>query len=223
MMKKVLFFIVAACVSVTQCWASFSVETTRLVFEESNKSEQVTVANKGSKNYLVQSWIEDVEGRHTMDYLVVPPLFKIKPESKQAIQIVRNSGQPSDRENLYWINIKFLEPSSKDAKNVLRYSVVNRIKLIHRPKDLEEVQIAEEVKKLKISANGKQLSVENPTPVYINLNNIFLNGKEINNPGYIEPRGAVNIDVETVPGADSVIRLNYINDFGVSLDEEFSL
>lgn len=223
MIKKILFFIAASCVSVTHCLAAFSVETTRLVFEESNKSEQVTVANKGSKNYLVQSWIEDVEGKHTMDYLVVPPLFKIKPESKQAIQIIRNSVQPADRESLYWINIKFLEPSSKDAKNVLRYSVVNRIKLIHRPKELEEIQIAEEVKKLKVSTNGKQLLIENPTPVYINLNNVFIGEKEISNPGYIEPHATVHIDLESVPKAEGIIRLNYINDFGVALQEDFSL
>ncbi|WP_370681582.1 molecular chaperone [Comamonas sp. GB3 AK4-5] len=223
MIKKILFLVATTCVGLSNSWAAFSVEATRLVYEESNKSEQVTVANKGGKNYLVQSWIEDASGKHTMDFLAVAPLFKLKGDSKQSIQIIRNSAQPTDRESLYWINIKFVEPTSKDGVNVLRYSLVNRIKLLHRPDVLRDVQVAEEVKKLKVAVEGKQLVLENPSAVYINTNNIYVNEQAVENPGYIAPHSSARIDLEEAPKSKSLVRVNYINDYGVSLNQEFGI
>jgi fimbrial chaperone protein len=220
MIKKILFFMAAACVGIGNSLAAFSVETTRLVYEESNKSEQVTVANKGGKNYLVQTWIEDINGKHSMDFLAVAPLFKLKGDSKQSIQIIRNSVQPTDRESLYWINIKFVEPTSKDGANVLRYSLVNRIKLIHRPDALLDVQMVEEVKKVKASVEGKQLVLENPSAVYINLNNVYVNEQVLENPGYIAPHSSERIELKESLKPKSIVRLNYINDYGVSLNHE---
>lgn len=223
MMKKTLIFIVASMMGVASSWAAFSVETTRVVYEEKNKSAQFTVANKGKKNYLVQSWIEDANGKHSMDFLAVAPLFKLNGDSKQSIQIIRNSTQPGDRETLYWINIKFVEPSPKGEENVLRYSVTNKIKLIHRPHVLQGVEMPEQVKNLKVSSDGQLLTIENPGAVYINLNNLLINEKNIENPGYISPHETVRIKLKDVSSPGSRVRVNYINDFGASLNEEFGI
>lgn len=45
---------------------------------------------------------------------------------------------PSDKESLYWLNVKFVAPSSEDLEHVLRYSMTNKIKLIYRPTALSD-------------------------------------------------------------------------------------
>ncbi|WP_027014285.1 fimbrial biogenesis chaperone [Comamonas composti] len=203
--------------------AAFSVESTRLIYEEKNKSAQVTVSSQGHKNYLVQSWVETSAGKHTMDFVIVPPLFKLPGDRKNSIQVIRNSQQPSDRESLYWLNIKFVEPSSKDEKNVLRFSVTNRIKLIHRPDSLKDIDMTEMAKQIKVSSSQHELILENPGAVYINLNKLLLGDKELENPGYLPPYSTVKIPLEESPASGSQIQINYLNDYGASFFQSFPI
>jgi fimbrial chaperone protein len=201
--------------------AAFSVETTRIIHHENDKSSQFTVSNTGNKNYLIQTWIETTDNKQTNDFAAVPPLFKLNANTKNTIQVIRNSQQPADRESLYWANIKFVEPSVVKQDNVLRYSITNRIKLIYRPEVLRNVDLTEQVSKLKFTVSGKKLLIENPTPVYVNLNGISVGDDVQKNPGYFAPFSKTTIDLSKHYAADNAVKINYINDFGASISTTF--
>ncbi|EGK4669813.1 hypothetical protein IO967_004851, partial [Escherichia coli] len=64
--------------------------------------------------------------------------------------------------------------------------VNNCIKLIMRPASLENIKDASYGDKLRWSINNGKLTVENPTPYYINFSEIKLNGKNITPPVFVK-------------------------------------
>lgn len=204
--------------------ASFSLQTTRVIHHEKERASQVTVSSSGESNYLVQSWVENRQEQQSNDFVTIPPLFKLNGGDQNAIQIIRNVELPGNQETLYWLNVKFVAPSQQDAVDVLRYSVTKKIKLIYRPESLRDVRLSEEVQRLAFSLEAGQLKVVNPTGVYVNLNGIYLNGVSLPNPGYFAPNSTSHIVLESPPAAGSgEVRVNYINDYGSSLNTTFGL
>ncbi|HHN8366557.1 TPA: fimbrial biogenesis chaperone [Morganella morganii] len=71
---------------VSESYAGFGLETTRVIYHEKNNSEGVVAFNtdKG-RNYLLQSWVEDKAGNISPDFVSTPPLVKLRAEKKEYI------------------------------------------------------------------------------------------------------------------------------------------
>lgn len=72
----------------------------------------------------------DDSEKQKIPFTVTPPLFRIEPESVNAIRIVLTDPKlPSDKESIYWLNVKSIPPSDPNATNNLTISINNKIKV----------------------------------------------------------------------------------------------
>ncbi|MEQ5169931.1 molecular chaperone [Proteus terrae] len=211
--------------TVTSSFAGFGLETTRVIYNEQSNNEGFVAFNTDKDtNYLLQSWIEDLNGEVTQNFVITPPLLKLVAQQKNTLQVTKNITLPNDIESMYWINVKFVAPSNENLENVLRYSMTNKIKLIYRPQLLSNINIEDEVKKLKWSLKNGNMVVTNNTPFFVNIGKIVLNNNEIqDNPGYLPPKSETIIKINKVQSSQNKIQLIYIDDFGKGIPVDFTL
>lgn len=223
--KKIIFSASLLFLFTIKSYAGFGLETTRLVYNEKNKSEGVVAFNTDkNRNYLLQSWIEDVNGNISSDFVTTPPLLKLRAEQKNTLQVTKVAGMPADRETLYWLNVKFVAPSSDDQENVLRYSMTNKIKVIHRPDSLAGKDLDPAAEKLIWKAGERAVTVKNPTPYYIHISGIKINQRDIPfSQGYFAPFSDTTVSLPSSATRNAPVSLMYINDYGKSIEKQFSL
>ena len=224
-LKKILLGLGIIFSSITSSFAGFGLETTRVVYNESNNNEGFVAFNSDKNtNYLLQSWVEDLNGKLTQDFVITPPLIKLMAQQKNTLQVTKNTTLPNDIESMYWINVKFVAPSNENLENVLRYSMTNRIKLIYRPQSLIDVNIEKEIKELRWSVKNTSLVVSNSSPYFINIGKLIVDGNEIEKiPSFLSPKSETTTNVNKTLSGKEKIKLFYIDDFGKSLPMEFAL
>lgn len=128
----------------------------------------------------MQSWVETEDNaREKAPFLITPPLFRLDAKQENVLRIIRTGGNlPADRESLFWLNIKSIPSSARnESVNTLQIAIKTRIKLLYRPSGItgkpEDVAT-----QLSWHTRGNQLIVENPTPFYMNFQEITLDGKK---------------------------------------------
>lgn len=223
--KKIIISASIFILFTAKSYAGFGLETTRLIYQEKNNSEGVVAFNTDkNKNYLLQSWVEDNTGNVSSDFVSTPPLLKLRAEQKNTLQVTKVINLPSDRESLYWLNVKFVAPSREGQENILRYSMTNRIKIIYRPTSLDSNKNIETyVDKLTWSLSGKTITIKNTTPYYVNVSKILINNQEVKLPdGYLTPKSEATIKSENTVNDSDYIKLTYINDYGKAIERTFS-
>ncbi|ENS1097808.1 molecular chaperone [Escherichia coli] len=93
---------------------------------------------------------------------------------------------PADRESVYYLSSLAIPPKkgdkgySKAVQSGLQFAVNTRIKLFYRPAALKDDAVVKALPgKLMVSTDGKTLSIKNPTPYYITMLSMTVNGKSI--------------------------------------------
>lgn len=195
-------------------WAGVVVGGTRVVYDGAKKEAFISVMNSEKTTpYLIQSWVEDsTEPPHKAPFIMTPPLFRLDAGQENGLRIIRAGGNfSSDKESVFWINIKSIPSSQKNDSNQLQISVKTRIKLFYRPANLPGIA-GDAYKALTFSRTGNQLVVNNPTPYHVSFFRVSVGGKEIKNAGMVTPKSSLTW---TLPeGASGSVSWQAINDFG---------
>ncbi|EMH0063874.1 fimbria/pilus periplasmic chaperone [Providencia rettgeri] len=188
---------------------------TRLIYPLGAKQVTLSVINYSKKEkYLINSWVEDSNEKKTSDFIVTPPLFVISPDSENILRIVSTaSGLPKDRESIFWLNVKSIPSIDKnkldESKNILQLAVLSRIKIFIRPTNLS-ISPVEAYAKLTVKKNNSEIIINNPTPYYMNMVSILIDGKQIDNI-MIEPFSDKKLNDSKNPSSFSY---ELINDYG---------
>lgn len=199
----------------TAAHAGITIGGTRVVYPENKKESSIGISNPDNLDYLVQSWVETEDNaREKAPFLITPPLFRLDGKQDNVLRIIRTGGNlPADRESLFWLNIKSI-PSSKrnEISNTLQIAIKTRIKLIYRPASING-KPEDVAAQLSWHMQGNQLIVNNPTPFYMNFQEIKLDGKKVDKVTYAAP------DSETrfaTPGNITARSVSWkiINDYG---------
>lgn len=203
----------------------FSLGGTRVIFHSDKNDVTLPVYNSTSdKIYLVQSWVSTTPttNEHSKEFVVIPPLFRLNQKSSNLIRLLYTGHRlPQDRETLFWLNIKAIPgTSTKYFNNTLQIAFRTVIKLMYRPSGIDaDMSGAEEMMKFNVNNNG--LIVQNPTPYYITLTSVFVNGKSINleNNKHKGTNGLIAPFSYTQLGASGLlnhgkVRYSLINDYG---------
>ncbi|CAI2040273.1 Chaperone protein fimC precursor [Serratia fonticola] len=162
---------------------------TRLIYDGGKKESSLSVTNPDNVPYLIQSWVDTTSGgADKAPFMITPPLFRLNAGQQNVLRVVRIGGNlPTDKESLYWMNIKSIPSGEKtDDQNTLQIAVKTRIKLIYRPQELKGVpeQVAG---RLTWQRSGNKITVTNPTPFYMNFYEVRVSGKKITDATYVAP------------------------------------
>lgn len=190
---------------------------TRVIYPLDSKQTSLAITNSDKKNkFLIQSWVDDSQDKKTNDFIVTPPLFVSNPDSENTLRIIYNGRElPRDRESLYWLNTKSIPSANKDDlkdKNVLQIAVLSRIKIFVRPEGLP-IQSADAAALLKLSRQGNNLVIDNPSPYYITLINLKWGSQSLDST-MVSPKSKVSIKVP--PNTSGIVKYQTINDYGAS-------
>ncbi len=144
---------------------------------------------------------------------MTPPLFRIEPESANAVRIVLTDPRlPTDKESVYWLNVKSIPPSDKNSTNSLTISINNKIKLIYRPITLPSSDAFNAYEKLSFEKTGNTLKAKNPTPYYVSFGELKVGNKEIENPGMVPPMGEASWSISGMQA--NQVTWSAVNDHG---------
>lgn len=186
---------------------------TRLVYDGSKKEESINISNSDDGPFLIQSWAETQNGgTEKAPFIVTPPLFRLDGNQQNALRVVRTGGNlPEDRETLFWLNVKSIPSSIKNENvNTLQIAIKTRIKLIYRPKTIKTTP-EEAAKTLAWSQSGSRLTVSNPTPFYMNFQQIKVGSRELKEVTWVAPMSSASFDTA---GATGAVTWKIINDYG---------
>jgi P pilus assembly chaperone PapD len=192
--------------------AGVIIGATRVVFDGGKKESTLTISNPDQSPFLIQSWVDGKEGDTSKaPFIITPPIFRLDGGQDNLLRIISTTDSlPSDKESLYWINIKSI-PSAEKKENTLKIAVKTRIKLIYRPRGLPG-DLNSAAATLKWQRNGKNLQVNNPSAYYITFFNIKMNGVPLENATIVAPQSSAQIPLPSSNGG--ALSWQIINDFG---------
>ncbi|WP_320729507.1 fimbria/pilus periplasmic chaperone, partial [Enterobacter kobei] len=138
-------------------------------------------------------------------------LFRLEKEQQSRLRIIRTGGTFSeDKETLQWICVKGIPPKEGDAwledkdgnspkpgnmANLkVQISISNCIKLFIRPSKLKgnSFDVASSV---IWSKNNDKLEIKNPTPFYMNISSVMVDGSVVNGVEFVAPFSSRSFDL----------------------------
>ncbi|EJD6353720.1 molecular chaperone, partial [Proteus mirabilis] len=163
---KLLFLMLLTLCVINQAYAAVSLGATRVIYFAGEKQVKLPVINNDEKRYLIQSWIENSEGKKDNSFVITPPLFSMQGKKENTLRIIdaTNNKLPKDRETLFWLSVKSIPAVEKSLanENMLQLAIISKIKFFYRPKDLT-ISPDENYKKLQFKRNNDTLIIKNPT------------------------------------------------------------
>lgn len=187
---------------------------TRLVYNANDRQASLPVINSDTQHvFLLQSWIEDIDGKRSGDFAVTPPLFVIKPSSENTLRLIHvGAPLPTDRETAYWISVKAIPARDQNKpadQSTLQLSFTSRIKLFYRPQGLQP-SIDQAQSLLALTREQGQIVVHNPTPYYVTMVNIHLDDRDTASI-MVPPKNSMTL---LNSGASHTVAFQTINDYG---------
>lgn len=202
-----------------------SLGATRVIFPSDAKSASLSVNNSSSSSvFLLRSWVGPYHENEktTAPFIITPPLYRLDSENNIQLRInaIRTDTLAQDRESVFMVNVMAIPPEKEDnqpsAGSLVRIAVNSRVKLFYRPQRLNNPQqVNDAYHTLQVVKSSGFITVKNPSPYYITLGKVFINGKENKDRGtdlMMPPMGGeVKLPVSEKSG-----RFTYqvINDFG---------
>lgn len=213
----------------THAMAGIALDSTRIVFNESDikSGKSIGLTNSGSSApYLVKAQVlNDVQGQNAnTPFVVTPSLFRLEPSATNQIRIMKATEQllPKDKESVFYLRVMATpagELETADAQRELggaiRVSTGNIIKFFYRPSGLPMTH-TQAMGGLYFSRQGNELKVDNPSPYFVTLSSLKVNGKAVplsvqKQNTMISPRG---YQTYTIANPSGNVIWKAINDYG---------
>ncbi|GAB5098538.1 fimbrial biogenesis chaperone [Caballeronia sp. HLA56] len=203
--------------------AAIVLSGTRLVFEGAKRETSITAENRSDEPYVVQAWIEDDSGNTDTPFFVVPAVSRIDGRREGLLRVVKvGGGLPSDRESMYWLNVKEI-PRIDKRDNVLQISVRTRIKLFYRPPGLHQDKLDTSLLRWSQVRDRHlrtcSLVLRNDAPFFASFTDLTIkygDGRRTElESGYVAPWSSREF---VLPHCDADLQVSYsiINDFGAT-------
>ncbi|KPB76929.1 molecular chaperone [Pseudomonas cannabina] len=223
------FFRYAALIAVLSCAASAQagivLNTTRVIYQGSEKEASLGVHNSGAREILLQSWLEPPaaaaspdEATKNLPFIVTPSLARMAGGGRQLLRIIHSgTGMPDDRESVLWLNVQEIPQTA--AENTLQIAIRQRIKVFFRPDGLtgDPLQAPE---KLQWQLQGHDsLQVNNPGPYHVSMLRISIHQHNVElasvESQMLAPKQSLRVPlINKASAAPLTLSFVSINDYG---------
>ena len=195
--------------------------TSRIVFNEGIKAIKYGVTNEYNIPALTSATITNFDGEPTSDLAVSPSLFQIQPQTTSQGQIVQLKPLGSDREIVYWLNVKTIlsDNKPKEKGGALQFALGQRIKLFYRPKGITE-NCRAAAEGLLWEKTKKGLKVVNNSKVSVSIVDVKSGGETRRLSETLLPLSSKewNIDFKSYEN----MRFQYIDEYGNFLEQRIA-
>lgn len=163
--------------------AAIRPQLTRAVAYAEDRETAVEVINDSTEPYMVQSWLEDTDGKDAgIPVVLTPPVMKLEGGKKGKLRLVVMKGKiPQDKESVYWLVMQEIPPKAKDNSNKLVIAIRSRLKVFVRPDGLNATGNNEAPSKLvwktETEAGKRWLRATNPTKYHVSFGELALAAK----------------------------------------------
>ncbi|MCK7268876.1 fimbria/pilus periplasmic chaperone [Enterobacter cloacae] len=227
-----LIFPVLSGLNAGTSYAALTVDRSRLIFNEGEKSISLNVTNRNEQApYLAQGWMEDGDEKKIPGPLMVlPPVQRVEAGGKTLVRIQTlpdTASLPKDRESVFYFNLREIPPKS-DKKNVLTLAMQTRLKVFWRPKSLvidSSKQTLPGTENILLLKQNGEYTLDNPTGYYFTFTEVreSAGGEAIEGfePLMVSPKSSASL--KGVPnGLGNTPSLIYVNDYGSPVVLAFS-
>lgn len=224
--KKYLLIVLVVAGTFFSTFASASGITlsgTRIIYPAGAKQASITVRNTSVNDaYLVQSWTENENDQKSSDFIITPPLYVSNGGDENKLRVMYSGpALPSDRETLYYFNsraVPSMDKSKVENKSLLMLATTTRIKLFVRPPGLTPTS-DKAPDLLKFSKSGGKLRIDNPSPYYITLVKMSMNGHKVEDV-MVAPKNHASVPLPA--GAGNSVNFSAMSDYGSPGDSRTS-
>ncbi|MEG5888275.1 fimbria/pilus periplasmic chaperone [Enterobacter ludwigii] len=204
--------------------AALTVDRSRLIFNEGEKSVSLNVTNRNeAAPYLAQGWIEDGDEKKIPGPLMVlPPVQRVEAGGKTLVRIQAlpdTASLPEDRESVFYFNLREIPPKS-DKKNVLTLAMQTRLKVFWRPQSIKVDPMLDTLpgtESLTLTKQGDKYRVNNPTPYHFSFVEArkSVTGKGIDSfeAVMVNPKSNATLPLDVSAAGTSPV-LIFVNDYG---------
>ncbi|HEY3591017.1 MAG TPA: fimbria/pilus periplasmic chaperone [Buttiauxella sp.] len=219
----------AGCLLAQGTQAALSLDRSRIVFNEGEKSVSLSVRNlNDSTPFLVQSWLEDAkEEKINGPLMALPPLQRIDADSKSVVRLQALTDittLPKDRESLFYFNLREIPPKSEKS-NTLTLALQTRIKVFYRPAALKVDPVKSWVPgmgELTLEKKGDSVEAVNPGAYHVTFVGALKEKALVKNfdAVMVPPKGRSTLSVKSNQLGNNPA-LVFINDYGGQLQQVF--
>ena len=177
-----LIFAVLSLLVAGELQAGVVVGGTRFIFPADRESISILLTNTSQESWLINSkinrptrWAGGEASTVPAPLLAAPPLILLKPGTTGTLRLLRTE---SDIASV---------PSGKVENQSVKVAMRSVFKLFWRPEGLPGDPL-EAYQQLRWTRNSQGVQLTNPTPYYINLIQVSVNGKALSNVGVVPPK-----------------------------------
>ncbi|MBA8562582.1 fimbria/pilus periplasmic chaperone [Citrobacter freundii] len=202
---------------------------TRVIYPADKKEVLVQLMNQGNRSSLVQSWIDDGDSslppeKIHVPFMITPPVAKVVGNSGQQLKIKKMSNMlPNNKESLFYLNVLDIPPNNPDSagKNILKFAMQNRIKLIYRPTGISQVN-KHTFQKLSMKRSGSIYSIKNDAANWVTVTEVKANNVKINNESImLAPLSSADVALKSAN--TNQYKMTIIDDHGNYISDNVSL
>lgn len=187
---------------------------TRVIYDANKKEASLPLSNKSeNKPFLIQSWIDNGDGKTRGPFVVTPPLFRLNANDENNLRISYTGGQLSkDKESIFYINVRAIPSTPKNETNELRLVIKTRIKLFYRPEKLQGKPY-DAYKSLTFSRANGQLQITNPSSYFVVFSYLTVGNTLLKDTEMIAPKSQISVKLPANNTGKNV-EWSAINDYG---------
>ncbi|WP_369309711.1 molecular chaperone [Providencia rettgeri] len=216
MLSKLLIIIFIIGTSLANA-EGLSLNQSRIIFNQDDTSQVAQIRNDTDKAILVQaSVIKDLANKSVDNFIVTPPLFKVEPRAEFSMRIMSNKlgDLPKDRESIFYLKTRAIPSVNKnddENKTSLVFVTAFVIKLIYRPVGID-APTNEQYKKVNLIKKQAEWFFDNPTPYYMTVVGLSIDGDLKKESILLEPFSEFLINTKI--SDPSKVSWYFLNDFG---------
>ncbi|WP_320727919.1 fimbria/pilus periplasmic chaperone [Enterobacter sp. 118C5] len=203
----------------TTALAGVSIGGTRFIYSEKARALTVLVMNSSAEIWLINThitsggtWNGVRPSPQPAPFIIAPPLFALKGKKQGTLRILKTAQTlRQDRETLFTLSIAAI-PAGNATGNSVQVAPRSLLKLFYRPMGLQG-KPQDASKQLRWRQVARKVEVNNPTPYYVTLVNLNVNGLNVRDPGMVAPFSTRQL-AECDPASRCILSWQSINDYG---------